>query len=101
MISDYCCNELISKLVNSSFEVNNGKSLTTLRLSEVSEVKDNGKYESHSLFFTGPKNQFLPQSTYTFRHETLNDDTPLFIVPIEESESAFKYQACLSYLKTK
>ena len=48
--------------------------------------------DSFSLIFAGPLEQFLPQRTYRFEHETLGA-FDLFIVPIGKDQNSFQYEA--------
>lgn len=99
MLADYCCANTMKDFVGSSFTVKAGELQSSLELVDVSSVKDSGKYESFSLFFDSDKTQLLPQSTYNFYHETM-DETALFIVPIGETPEKYQYQVCFSYEKT-
>lgn len=53
-------------------------------------------YESFSLIFAGPRQQFLPQGTYTFESEQLGR-FDLFIVPVGQTSSSIDYQAIFNY----
>lgn len=48
--------------------------------------------ESFSLVFAGPRQPFLPQRTYRLAHERLGT-FDLFIVPIGEDQTGFRYEA--------
>lgn len=68
-----------------------------IELVEVSEHKTRNGYEMFSLYFTSPKDYFLPQQIYTLAHKKLGEGE-IFIVPIEQSESGYKYQAVFNRL---
>lgn len=71
--------------------------LYEIELSEVTENKTINGYEMFSLYFTSPKDYFLPQQIYTLAHKELGEGE-IFIVPIEQSESGYKYQAVFNRL---
>jgi uncharacterized protein DUF6916 len=54
--------------------------------------------ERFSLFFYGPANFFLPQSTYRLAHEQLGEHD-IFLVPVEQEPRGFRYEAVFSYYK--
>lgn len=64
----------------------------SLALVEVGERRLRGKYESFSLVFTSGKEHFLPQKIYSLKHQSLGEGG-LFLVPVEEKEDGFLYQA--------
>ncbi|MCD9187395.1 MAG: hypothetical protein LUM44_13250 [Pyrinomonadaceae bacterium] len=68
-----------------------------IELSEVSENKERNGYEMFSLFFTSPKDYFLPQQIYRLAHTELGEGE-IFIVPIEESENGYLYQSVFNRL---
>jgi hypothetical protein len=78
------------------FQVEEGSSPVQLRLVEVTDEGIARGIRQFSLFFRGPADRLLPQSTYSFRHEALGSVT-LFIVPILGSNrDTILYQACFS-----
>jgi hypothetical protein len=54
--------------------------------------------ERFSVYFTGPADPFLPQGIYTLEHEQMGV-SELFLVPIEQNASGFRYEAVFNYFK--
>jgi len=79
------------------FRVQDAAGAVPLRLAEVEVGPVSGGLLQFSLFFHGPADRFLPQSTYEFDHDALGR-LALFIVPIVGSNRArIVYQACFSH----
>ena len=97
MLATYLQPENISALVGKSFLVSNGEVETIFQLKEVTPVRKTGKYENFSLFFEADKKYLLPQAVYAFSNEKV-DSTELFTVPVGETENAYQYQVCLSFV---
>lgn len=84
--------EEFREIKNSNFTVLGFDQPYSIELSDVSENKMRNGYEMFSLFFTSPKEYFLPQQTYKLKHEKFGEGE-MFIVPIEQNDSGFLYQA--------
>lgn len=73
-----------------------------LELSEVkgylSQPNEQSGMERFSVFFTGPSDRYLPQSVYPMEHEHMGA-FELFLVPIAQNESGFRYEAVFNYFK--
>lgn len=55
------------------------------------------KRDSFSLFFAGPENVYLPQSTYTISQDDLGGPWVIFIVPVGRREpGVFLYEAAFT-----
>lgn len=74
------------------FNVLGFEEIYTIELNEVSERKTVNDYEMFSLIFSGPREYLLPQQLYKLSHEKLGEGE-IFIVPIEQKENGFLYQA--------
>lgn len=72
----------------------------TLELVHVSDIKDQGRFESYAIEFIGPKEKFLEQSTYELTHDVLGTHA-IFLVPVGEQERGFEYEAIFSHEKNK
>jgi hypothetical protein len=91
---------MFSEAVGTVFRVQTNPEVTTgLRLMEVTpglsttaNDREAARYESFSLVFQGPGEQFLPQRMYAFDHDHLGR-FELFIVPVGKEGGGFKYQA--------
>jgi hypothetical protein len=68
-----------------------------LVVEEVSELKDVEGQESFSVYFRGPGDRYVPQSTYTFENDRLGR-IDIFIVPIKRDERGFLYEALFNRL---
>jgi hypothetical protein len=90
-----------SAAAGTTFQVSDGdKEPVPLKLVEINQRKQRAGDsaaggESFSLLFAGPKNRFLPQQLYSFAHETMGR-FPLFIVPVGQDATAFRYEAVFS-----
>ena len=71
--------------------------VVTLSLDEVNEKKhlDTGDLENFQLIFSASKENRLLQATFRIEHEVLGE-LFLFLVPIEQSEDRFFYEAAFS-----
>jgi hypothetical protein len=73
-----------------------------LKLIEVkshqSDVHPRPDMERFSVFFVGPADHFLPQSTYSLSHEQMGD-FDLFLVPVSIAKDGFHYEAIYNYYK--
>jgi hypothetical protein len=52
--------------------------------------------DSFSLFFVGPDNLYMPQSTYNVSHDTLGGPWPVFLVPVGQRGATFLYEAAFT-----
>lgn len=91
-----------STLAGSTFHVSDGAGEpVALKLIEVNQRQqragDSG--EAFSLLFAGPKNRFLPQQLHSFAHETIGQ-FPLFIVPVGQDATTFRYEAVFNRIRT-
>lgn len=68
-----------------------------IELSDVSENKTRNNYEMFSLFFSSPKEYFLPQQVYKLTHQKIGEGE-IFIVPVEQTENGYLYQAVFNRL---
>ena len=46
-----------------------------------------------SLLFQGPKDVMAPQATYRLSHSALGSEIDLFLVPVNEVDAGFQYEA--------
>lgn len=69
--------------------------LTQVRLMNpiVAPATGAGRSRAFSLLFRGPRDPVLPQSMYTFEHETIGVIESLFIVPIGRDDQGTSYEA--------
>jgi uncharacterized protein DUF6916 len=61
-------------------------------------ANDQSGMERFSLFFNGPGDLHLPQSTYAMEHEQLGS-LDIFIVTVARNEQGFLYEAVFNYFK--
>lgn len=83
--------------VNTKFRLTENEHEFEIELVEATAPVINANQKMFSLFFTSPKEYFLPQKTYELTHEKLGDVT-LFLVPIGETETEFRYEAVFNLL---
>jgi putative phosphoribosyl transferase len=91
--------------LNSTFLVKTDSAqLIELKLIEVqrhqSEVHPRPDMERFSVFFVGPEDLFLPQSTYSLSHEKMGE-FDLFLVPIAKESDGYRYEAIYNYYKSQ
>ena len=91
--------EAIQPLVGTTFqmEVRGGGSIG-LELVDVVKMVDKHidtrmKRDAFSLHLRGPQEPYIPQATYTMRHETLGGPHEIFIVPISKDKDGYVYEA--------
>jgi hypothetical protein len=92
-----------SKHLNTAFLVkNNVPKPVELKLIEVkgyeASAKDQGGMERFSLYFKGPSEFHLPQSTYEMEHEQLGS-LDIFIATISQDEQGFTYEAVFNFFR--
>ena len=73
-----------------------------IELAEVAEfptlTHSRSDVERFSLYFYGPGNFFLPQSTYRLAHERLGEHD-IFLTALGQEPRGFRYEAVFSYFK--
>jgi hypothetical protein len=60
--------------------------------------EEHREMERFSAFFQGPPDMLLHQGTHTLEHEGLGE-LLLFLVPISQNESGFRYEAVFNYFR--
>lgn len=83
--------------VNTKFRLSETEQKFEIELVEATAPVTAGRQKIYSLFFTSPKEYFLPQKTYELEHDALGDLT-LFLVPVEETENNFVYESVFNLL---
>jgi|SRR5689334_7804135 len=90
-----------SKHVNTKFRVA-VEPPVELELIEVkgymSKPDEESGMERFSAFFSGPRDRFLAQQTYSFEHDQMGDFA-LFLVPVKQDQNGFRYEAVFNYYK--
>ena len=90
-----------SKHVNTKFRVATEPPVE-LELTEVkgylSKPNEQTGMERFSAFFKGPRDRYLAQSVYALEHEQMGA-FELFIVPLSEDQSGYRYEAVFNYFK--
>jgi hypothetical protein len=93
-----------AKHVNSTFQVMNDPGGTyPLKLTRLTESKQNPKFQVFSLYFHGSGDRILPQRIYKLNHANLGE-IDLFLVPIGKDQDGVTYEAAFDRLvprKTK
>jgi ribosomal protein S18 acetylase RimI-like enzyme len=85
--------------LNTKFRIlMNDKSTVELELVEVGEFLESEYQERFSIKFSGPVNQPLAQSMYSFAHDVMGE-FKLFIVPIESDNELLAYEAVFNRLR--
>lgn len=92
-----------SKNVNTKFRVRvNAPRPLELELVEVKgwvlQPKEQEGMERFSVFFYGPGDIYMPQSSYTLEHERMGV-FDIFIVPVGRDERGYRYEAVFNYHK--
>ena len=92
-----------SQHVNTGFRLNlETPAALELQLVEVKgypkKAEEHSGMERFSLFFTGPKEVRLPQSTYQLEHAVMGK-FDLFLVPIAQNDQGLRYEAVFNYFK--
>ena len=92
-----------SKHVNTKFRVA-GEPPVELELTEVkgylSKENEQTGMERFSAFFVGPPNRYLEQRMYAIEHEQMGA-FELFLVPVSQDQSGFRYEAVFNYYKNQ
>ena len=93
-----------SQHLNTTFHVKFPDGQIDLELDEVkgylSKHREREGMERFSAFFQGPLQPQLPQHLYTLEHDQMGE-FDIFLVPIEQSERGFRYEAVFNYFKEK
>jgi hypothetical protein len=94
-----------SKHVNTNFRATlEAETKTDLELIEVktytSRHEEQTGMERFSVYFTGPLEPHLPQSSYTFQHDEMGE-FEMFLVPLSRNEQASRYEAVFNYFKSE
>jgi hypothetical protein len=97
--------ESFAELLNTKFRVlleSEDAPEVELELAEVAEfptlTHSRSDVERFSLYFYGPGDFFLPQSTYRLAHERLGEQD-IFLVPVAQEPRGYRYEAVFSYYK--
>ena len=71
----------------------------TVRLTSAADLSDKAVQDNRrtgrtpfSLLFHGPADTFIPQGTYTVRHQAMGE-FPLFLVPLGPQDGHMRYEA--------
>jgi hypothetical protein len=71
--------------------------LEEVKVTQEKHLSPRGKRDSFSLFFVGPAQPFMRQSTYTVQHDTLGGPWPMFLVPVgQRNTGEFLYEAAFT-----
>jgi hypothetical protein len=89
--TDYQCT------VGTTYTVTGIPTPMELTLTSATVEQDNSVQYAFSLLFSGPA-PLLPQQTYTLSHPQLGE-LEIFLVPIQEVDRGFVYQAIFTQLK--
>lgn len=92
-----------SKHVNTKFRLDlDGADNFEFELVEVkgylSSDNEQSGMERFSIFFRGPSQPYLPQSTYSLQHDEMGQ-FEIFLVPIGRDDESFRYEAVFNYSK--
>lgn len=91
--------EVFTRQLNSKFEVQLDENRSVkLDLIEISDLKLSPNQEEFAIVFRGPLDEFLDQGTRSFRHEQMGQ-VDIFIVPIQQDENGFYYEAIFNRLR--
>lgn len=92
-MNDLPTREVFLKQINTKFHVYfDGQQPTEVYLTEVSEIRQKGKFEAFSLIFTTPKNIPLQALLYRVEHDELGA-MELFMGPVEGTEDNYLFEA--------
>ncbi len=88
----------MAEYVNSTFVILDAPNgAFSVQLTEVTPLRATARQEIFSLMFHGSADHFLPQHTYTLRHEQLGE-FDLMLVPVEKDKEEFIYEAAFNRL---
>ena len=91
-----------SKHVGTQFKTALGEREINLTLTEVKAYmpgdNEHSGMERFSVFFDGPGDAKLGQSTYRMRHDKMGE-FDIFLVPISGDEKGFRYEAVFNYYR--
>lgn len=91
--------EMFEEQLNTKFRipVQGGGTPVELELTEVVETMRMPGREQFSVFFRGPLEYIIPQSTYRLEHEKMGN-LDIFIVPVGKEPEGFRYEAVFNYM---
>jgi hypothetical protein len=91
-----------SQHVGTTFQLTLDQQKIELNLAEVKGYlpgsNEQTGMERFSVFFEGPAESRLPQTTYHLKHERMGE-FDLFLVPIAKNDQGFRYEAVFNYFK--
>jgi hypothetical protein len=91
-----------SQHVSTTFRAMVGTEPVDLELTQVKgyagHAEDQQGMERFSLFFSGPAQPVLPQTTYSLIHDSMGT-FDLFLVPIKPDGEGSRYEAVFNYFK--
>ena len=97
-MSELLTKEAFTENLNTKFRIPLASSVTAeLELIEVIETMATPRQQQFSVFFRGPLEYLLPQSTYHMEHEKMGE-TDIFIVPVGKDPDGFRYEAVFNYV---
>jgi len=98
-VSEILTKEAFAENLNTRFRISLGDSRTAeLELIEVVETMLTPRQQQFSVFFRGPLDYLLPQSTYHMEHEKMGE-IDIFLVPIGREQDGFRYEAVFNYVR--
>ena len=91
--------EAFSQNANTKFQVQGDQDTgVELELTAISEIKLHPQQEEFAIVFRGPLNAFLGQGVRFFTHDRMGQ-FELFLVPIQQDEKGFYYEAVFNRLR--
>jgi hypothetical protein len=97
-VSERITKESFAENLNTKFRIPFENSTTAeLELIEVVGTMSTPRQEQFSLFFRGPLEYLLPQSTYHMEHDKMGA-MDIFIVPVGREQEGFRYEAVFNYV---
>lgn len=98
-MSEILTKEAFAENLNTKFGISLNNSQTAeLELIEVLETMSTPRQEQFSIFFRGPLDYLLPQSTYHMAHEKMGE-IDIFLVPVGREQDGFRYEAVFNYAR--
>ena len=97
-MSENLTHAALAENLNTKFVIRYGDAdALELELTEISKPTVTRRQEFFSIIFRGPRDRFLPQSTYHMEHDKLGQ-FDLFLVPVEQDQNGYYYQAVFNRL---
>jgi hypothetical protein len=95
---DHLTFEQMEQHVGSVFHVDAGGGQTVdLKLVRAGKVMESEAArlprQPFSLFFSGPRESYLPQRIYRLQHDGFAEPMDIFLVPVESNAGGFLYEA--------